>query len=403
MFLKVGCGHEETCQVDWFDLADLVLGLGRMSAAGTSGRRRRGWWHSPVAPFVGFGRRPFAWRTGVTSARKVAGTELPTSLDPAIALLKLLTMPAQPPPTADRTPHRRPPIRRDRRANGIRFLPSRFSRSAPYSPNQSEIFCNSFSSNRLHQFATRRYTAAVADYGYRWYDPQTGRWPSRDPIEEEGGMNLYGFVGNDGVNKWDKWGLWTTDAHNDIIDDWLSEDVYSNKRCNCCKINAKEIIKKASAALDGLHDNIPILIGTNNFWGAQSSFNTAQHAMRRKGQSIAEATSEYQAFVTAQKDRALNLSTQVSDLEGKKRCDKVEEALYYIGYAFHSISDSTSPSHRDFQEWGGLRWAATHMGEVKAHTSQEGSGQVSGYLAETKGKLDSYLKNTLDRVLNSCE
>jgi hypothetical protein len=28
-------------------------------------------------------------------------------------------------------------------------------------------------------------------------------WPSRDPIEEEGGLNLYGFVGNNGVNKLD--------------------------------------------------------------------------------------------------------------------------------------------------------------------------------------------------------
>ena len=28
-------------------------------------------------------------------------------------------------------------------------------------------------------------------------------WPSRDPIEEEGGINLYAFVGNNGVNKWD--------------------------------------------------------------------------------------------------------------------------------------------------------------------------------------------------------
>ncbi|MFZ9940501.1 MAG: RHS repeat-associated core domain-containing protein [Bacteroidia bacterium] len=40
----------------------------------------------------------------------------------------------------------------------------------------------------------------VAYYGYRYYDPQTGKWPSRDPIEEEGGVNLYGFVGNGGVN-----------------------------------------------------------------------------------------------------------------------------------------------------------------------------------------------------------
>jgi len=34
------------------------------------------------------------------------------------------------------------------------------------------------------------------NYGFRYYHPQLGRWPSRDPIEEEGGLNLYGFVGN---------------------------------------------------------------------------------------------------------------------------------------------------------------------------------------------------------------
>jgi RHS repeat-associated protein len=39
-------------------------------------------------------------------------------------------------------------------------------------------------------------------YGYRYYHPQTGRWINRDPIEEDGGLNLYGFVGND-VNKFD--------------------------------------------------------------------------------------------------------------------------------------------------------------------------------------------------------
>jgi len=32
-------------------------------------------------------------------------------------------------------------------------------------------------------------------------------WPSRDPIGERGGLNLYGFVGNDGVNKWDYLGM----------------------------------------------------------------------------------------------------------------------------------------------------------------------------------------------------
>jgi RHS repeat-associated protein len=33
-------------------------------------------------------------------------------------------------------------------------------------------------------------------YGYRYYDPSAGRWVNRDPIEEEGGSNLYGFVQN---------------------------------------------------------------------------------------------------------------------------------------------------------------------------------------------------------------
>ena len=34
-------------------------------------------------------------------------------------------------------------------------------------------------------------------YLFRDYDAESGRWPNRDPIEEQGGRNLYGFVHND--------------------------------------------------------------------------------------------------------------------------------------------------------------------------------------------------------------
>jgi hypothetical protein len=47
----------------------------------------------------------------------------------------------------------------------------------------------------------------VTYYGYRYLDPVTGRWPSRDPIEEMGGTNLYGFVGNDSISWVDYLGL----------------------------------------------------------------------------------------------------------------------------------------------------------------------------------------------------
>ncbi|NLK41107.1 MAG: RHS repeat-associated core domain-containing protein [Planctomycetes bacterium] len=44
-------------------------------------------------------------------------------------------------------------------------------------------------------------------YGYRFYSPELGRWPSRDPINEHGGLNLYGFVENDPVTSIDVHGL----------------------------------------------------------------------------------------------------------------------------------------------------------------------------------------------------
>jgi RHS repeat-associated protein len=42
---------------------------------------------------------------------------------------------------------------------------------------------------------------------YRAYDGATGRWLSRDPIEEEGGLNLYRYVHNNPVNLFDPLGL----------------------------------------------------------------------------------------------------------------------------------------------------------------------------------------------------
>jgi RHS repeat-associated protein len=53
----------------------------------------------------------------------------------------------------------------------------------------------------------QRFSGVAKYYGYRYYHPQTGRWINRDPIEEDGGLNLYGFVGNDGLNWWDYLGL----------------------------------------------------------------------------------------------------------------------------------------------------------------------------------------------------
>jgi RHS repeat-associated protein len=73
----------------------------------------------------------------------------------------------------------------------------------PPKPPSGGFFLNSLSTNDSSVEAPSEKTMGVTDYAYRWLDPLTGRWPSRDPIEEEGGINLYGFVGNDGLNQYD--------------------------------------------------------------------------------------------------------------------------------------------------------------------------------------------------------
>ncbi|MGJ8634236.1 MAG: RHS repeat domain-containing protein [Luteolibacter sp.] len=59
-----------------------------------------------------------------------------------------------------------------------------------------------------HRFSTKPLDQATGlyYYGYRYYDPETGRWPSRDPIGENGGINLYAFIKNNAVDWWDNLG-----------------------------------------------------------------------------------------------------------------------------------------------------------------------------------------------------
>jgi RHS repeat-associated protein len=60
-----------------------------------------------------------------------------------------------------------------------------------------------------HRFSTKPFDpeTGLVVYQRRYYDPILGRWLSRDPIGIKGGLNEFGFVGNDGVNKVDPLGL----------------------------------------------------------------------------------------------------------------------------------------------------------------------------------------------------
>lgn len=64
---------------------------------------------------------------------------------------------------------------------------------------------NAFTANGLQLFFL---PTCITEYGFRYLDPLAGRWPSRDQIGEEGGVNLYGFVGNAAISQWDRLGFY---------------------------------------------------------------------------------------------------------------------------------------------------------------------------------------------------
>ena len=49
-------------------------------------------------------------------------------------------------------------------------------------------------------------------FGYRWYDPTIGRWLSRDPIAEDGGLNLYAYCAQNPLALFDPDGRWVETA-----------------------------------------------------------------------------------------------------------------------------------------------------------------------------------------------
>ena len=82
-------------------------------------------------------------------------------------------------------------------------------------------------------------------YGYRYYIPTTGRWPNRDPIQEEGGPNLCLFAGNASINGVDSLGLsWYTCLNCDARQLRNIRSLYNN----CIKNSDKEYANTVNVA-----------------------------------------------------------------------------------------------------------------------------------------------------------
>lgn len=68
------------------------------------------------------------------------------------------------------------------------------------------------------RFQSKYYDAETGLYyfGYRYYDPASCKWLCRDPLQEQGGINLTAYCNNDPVNKVDPLGLLDLPSHGNI-------------------------------------------------------------------------------------------------------------------------------------------------------------------------------------------
>ena len=66
----------------------------------------------------------------------------------------------------------------------------------------------SYANTNPFRFSTkyRDNESSLYSYPYRYLIPRLGRWLSRDPIGELGGLNLYAAMGNDPIDRIDPWG-----------------------------------------------------------------------------------------------------------------------------------------------------------------------------------------------------
>lgn len=141
--------------------------------------------------------------------------------------------------------------------------------------------------NRLrHRFSTKTedIETGFLYYGYRFYDTETGRWLNRDPIEEEGGLNVYAIAKNFGVNAFDVFGL------ADVIDDGVfydprTGDIFGPNKCEFLRGEIRRVRNELAKRFDelrrdplNLYERRPV--GTRSYQGHIQQANNKQQQLR---------------------------------------------------------------------------------------------------------------------------
>ena len=169
------------------------------------------------------------------------------------------------------------------------------------------------------QYAGREFDSETGLYYYRarHYDPTVGRFLNEDPIGFGGAINFYSYVENSPSNRIDPSGLWSTEAHSQMI----------RRALGPCGVSDADIseIQQGSQSADSLMYQAP-----------QYAF---MHAMSNgvTHQSPLAAAAQTSSFIAAEMQVATN----------QMGAGARSQAMFTFGVAMHPLMDVTSPAHTD--------------------------------------------------------
>jgi len=195
-------------------------------------------------------------------------------------------------------------------------------------------------------FATEdRIPGLGIDYGFRYYVPETGRWPSRDPIGEQGGLNLYAFVGNDGVNTWDYLGL-------AIVDEFYFPDSAENISYSFAPLESHQ----GGVTTTGMQANCGCILNEENncyevYCRIQLDFKIEINELIQGNSSMVEdAYGHEQQHVSRILSQVKNMASHYRNnhsavFESKEKCRSGTRGSEYVQGAIRDVLDTIEDLH----------------------------------------------------------